>query len=55
MDETLFSIYKKQLEAEGIDANTKASRDWFLDKIQEMGIDSLTNFEKQILDEYAKD
>ena len=36
MDETLFNIYKKQLEAEGIDANTKASRDWFLDKIEEI-------------------
>ena len=33
----------------------KPSIDDILDKIQEMGIDSLTNFEKQILDEYAKD
>lgn len=36
MDENLFSIYKNQLEAEGLDANTKASRDWFLDKMQEI-------------------
>ena len=33
----------------------KPSIDDILEKIQEMGIDSLTNFEKQILDEYAKD
>jgi hypothetical protein len=32
----------------------KPSIDDILEKIQEMGIDSLTNFEKQILDEYAK-
>ena len=36
MDETLFSIYKKEFEAEGLDANTKASRDWFFDKINEI-------------------
>lgn len=36
MDETLFNIYKNQLEQEGLDANTKASRDWFLDKINEI-------------------
>ncbi len=32
----------------------KPTIDEILEKIQEMGIDSLTNFEKQILDEYAK-
>jgi len=36
MDETQFEIYKKQLEAEGLDANTKASRDWFFDKMDEI-------------------
>ena len=32
----------------------KPTIDDILEKIQEMGIDSLTNLEKQILDEYAK-
>lgn len=32
----------------------RPSIDDILEKIQEMGIDSLTNLEKQILDEYAK-
>lgn len=36
MDENQFEIYKQQLEAEGLDANTKASRDWFLDKMEEI-------------------
>jgi len=37
MNETLFKVYKDQLEAEGLDANTKASRDWFFDKMNEIG------------------
>jgi hypothetical protein len=37
MDESLFTIYKKQLLGEGFDANTNASRDWFLDKMDEIG------------------
>ena len=36
MDENQFEIYKQQLEAEGLDANTKASRDWFFDKMEEI-------------------
>ena len=36
MDENQFAIYKQQLEAEGLDANTKASRDWFFDKMEEI-------------------
>lgn len=36
MDENQFEIYKQQLEADGLDANTKASRDWFLDKMDEI-------------------
>jgi hypothetical protein len=40
MDENQFEIYKLQLEAEGLDANTKASRDWFFDKMDEInGLD----------------
>ena len=36
------------------ESQQRPSIDDILDKIQEMGIDSLTNFEKQILDEYKR-
>lgn len=34
-----FEYYRAQLEAEGIDAATDASREWFLSKIEEMRTD----------------
>ncbi len=37
MDENLFKVYKDQLEAEGLDANTAESREWFFDKMDEIG------------------
>lgn len=36
MDETLFEKYKKLLEEEGIDSNTKLSQEWFFDRIREI-------------------
>ena len=36
MDENLFNLYKAQLEADGIDPSSKASRDWFADKMDEI-------------------
>ena len=36
MDENLFKKYRAQLEEEGIDPNSKNSRDWFMDKMQEI-------------------
>jgi hypothetical protein len=36
MDESLFKIYQQQLSDEGLDPNSNASRDWFLDKMDEI-------------------
>ena len=36
MEESVFNKFKQQLEEEGLDANSKGSRDWFLDKIKEI-------------------
>jgi hypothetical protein len=36
MDENLFEKYKKLLEEEGIDSNTKLSQEWFFDRIREI-------------------
>ena len=36
MDENLFNLYKSELEADGIDPSSKASRDWFADKMDEI-------------------
>ena len=51
MFENIMSKFEKDLE--GID-NYKPTIDDILDKIKEEGIESLTNTEKQILDEYSK-
>jgi len=36
MDENLFEKYKKLLEEEGIESNTKLSQEWFFDRIREI-------------------
>lgn len=36
MEESVFNKFKQQLEDEGLEANSKESRDWFLDKIREI-------------------
>jgi FPC/CPF motif-containing protein YcgG len=42
------------LKVSNKDPKQKPTIDDILDKIQDNGFDSLTNFEKQILDEYSK-